>query len=130
MRKFNMTSRVRNVVTLCASLLIAGAVSAQSIFTGLGDLPGGFTSSGAWGLSGNGLVAIGIANSSNGGEGFRWTKSTGMSGLGVLLPSNPLSLAYATCLNGEVVVGVSESSTGSEPYRWTEAGGMVGLGHS
>jgi len=44
---------------------------------GLGDLPGGTFSGGAFGVSADGSVIVGNSNSANGTEAFRWTQGTG-----------------------------------------------------
>ena len=53
-------------------------------FLGLGDLPGGEYRSDATAVSANGKVVVGQSDSALGQEGFRWTRSDGMVGLGDL----------------------------------------------
>lgn len=114
---------------LCACNAILQAYS----FTGLGDLPGGRTSSSAYGVSSNGAVVVGKVDSNFGREAFRWTRSGGMVGLGdlgigELFPGNGFSGAAGVSGDGSVVAGTAHSLNGSEAFRWTEMDGMVGLG--
>jgi probable HAF family extracellular repeat protein len=93
---------------------------------GLGDLPGGSFSSFASGVSGDGSVVVGLSNSLNGSEAFRWTTG-GMLGLGDLNGGSFFSSASGVSGDGSVVVGQSESLNGTEAFRWT-TGGMLSLG--
>src|SRR4030095_5210836 len=95
---------------------------------GLGDLPGGSVTSQANGVSGDGSVVVGGANSSTGGEAYRWTEAEGMVGRGVPLGFSESS-AEAISSDGKVVVGVAFAGISSEAFRWTETEGMTGLGH-
>lgn len=82
----------------------------------------------AWGISGDGFTIVG--NLANGGiqQGFRWTDSEGMIGLGA--PEGGYSIAFGTSYDGSVIVGIRDSpEMGREAFRWTEANGMIGLGH-
>ena len=85
----------------------------------LGVPPGTVRTSGQ-GVSGDGLVVVGVASPSAGSsQAFRWSATSGMVGMG-----NQPSDAVAASLDGSVIVGTS----GPEAYRWTAATGMVGLG--
>jgi probable HAF family extracellular repeat protein len=101
--------------------------SCPSAFFALGDLAGGTTFSEPNALSNNGLVVVGVSNSTNGVEAFRWTQTGGMVGLGDLTGGVFNSVAYGVSSNGSVVVGTGRSDSGTEAFRWT-SGGMVGLG--
>jgi hypothetical protein len=79
-------------------------------------------SSQAEGMSDNGAVIVGYQVTNGVGEPFRWTKSSGMVGLG-LLTGAIQGEAYDVSNDG-VVVGAN----GGQAFRWTETGGMVGLG--
>ncbi|MCW5234348.1 hypothetical protein D8B34_02480 [Verminephrobacter eiseniae] len=58
------------------------------------------------------------------GQAFRWTKDTGMVGLGTL-PGDTASVATSVNGRGDVMVGVSISSDGERRgFRWTQATGM------
>lgn len=125
-------------------LLLGGSLTssfAASSFTSLGFLPNG-EHSWACAISSDGLVVVGACDwvrtiSSNrsavvdandidvGREAFRWTKATGMVGLGHLA-GDPYtsSQANAVSCDGSVIVGYSHD----QGFRWTAANGMVGLG--
>ena len=109
-----------------------GAALAQnSRLVRLGDLPGGDYCGAAFGISADGSVIVGGADTDSREEAFRWTKDTGMVGLGVLPGDRANSLATGGSADGSVVVGwaYSKPSTGGdEAFRWTQDGGMVGLG--
>lgn len=126
------------------AILLAVAVSswgvpteaADGFFRGLGFLLGGeYRSSRPFDISGDGTVVVGQSRSHIGEEAFRWTRATGMTGLGTLgfkEEQEPYSVAFGVSADGAVVVGGSSSphSDGDrgEAFRWSEATGMVGLG--
>lgn len=94
---------------------------------GLGFLPG-YTYSAAYGVSRDGTVVIGDSGSYDpykdfppGPEqqAFRWTRSTGMVGLGYL-PGAEKSSAHAVNADGTVIVGTS----GDRAFRWRAEAGM------
>jgi probable HAF family extracellular repeat protein len=125
-------SRAGTVVAIAAFAFLAPqSARAQDSFQGLGFLPGG-TYSLAYGVSGDGSVAIGYGSSSStpNYEAFRWT-SGGMVGLGFLPTTfSTFSFAFSTNADGSVVVGYSSSSaspSNEEAFRWTSSG-MAGLG--
>ncbi|MBN1910628.1 MAG: PEP-CTERM sorting domain-containing protein [Pirellulales bacterium] len=127
MKSFKI-ARLVLVISMLVTCSVAGAsVVVSPVFMDLGDLPGGFFSTGVAGISGNGQVAVGRSRSDF-SEAFRWTAATGMVGLGDLPGSTQNSTAYAASYDGSTIVGVSFSDLGSEPFRWTQAEGMVGLG--
>lgn len=98
------------------------------VMTGLGDLSGGAFNSEAYAASADGSVVVGISESSQGFEAFRWTTAAGMVGLGDLPGGDFLSAAYDVSADGSVAVGYSRSEDhGSEAFRW-EDGVMTGLG--
>ncbi len=92
--------------------------------SGMQDL-GGLTATGssvAYGVSGDGAVAVGTAASSNGARAVRWQGGSVLD-LGVLSGSST-SGAFDVNGDGSVVVGTS----GSYAFRWTAADGMADLG--
>jgi probable HAF family extracellular repeat protein len=99
-------------------------------FTGIGGLQtGDFYSSQAMGISGDGLVVVGCADSLNPSirEAFRWTRSDGLVGIGDLVGGEFFSCAYGASNDGSVIVGVGRSDADEEAFRWTEAAGMVSI---
>jgi probable HAF family extracellular repeat protein len=100
----------------------------QTGVTPLGDLPGGWDTSIAIGVSGDGAVAVGYSTSTSGQEAFRWTPGGGMAGLGDLPGGNFESGAYGANHDGSVVVGYGSSADAQEAFAWRESTGMVGLG--
>lgn len=89
-------------------------------FLGIGDLPGGYSDSVAYGVSADGTVVVGYSNSEFGMEGFRWTPSNGMIGLG-------FSRAFASNTDGSCIVGYQQIAGGAEPVLWKQRG-VTGLG--
>ncbi|MCH7603269.1 MAG: hypothetical protein IIB54_10920, partial [Planctomycetes bacterium] len=89
-RKSRKNSARSSALTLVAMMLIATPSFAGTVpsFQGLGDLPGGSISSGAWGVSADGSVVVGVSSSTSGQEAFRWTSGGGMVGLGDLAGGN------------------------------------------
>jgi probable HAF family extracellular repeat protein len=96
-------------------------------FHGVGDLPGGATTSTALAVSADGAVAVGGSESSAGAEAFRWTGPGTIQGLGALDPGDFYSVATGVSANGSVIVGATADGNG-RAFRWTSGGGMVGLG--
>jgi probable HAF family extracellular repeat protein len=92
----------------------------------MGSLPGGSITN-AHGVSGNGLVAVGIGDATEGVRGFRWTAQAGMVSLGVV-PGALQSTAICASENGAVVGGncLLNPSTGIASL-WTPATGMVNV---
>ena len=102
----------------------------QASFQGLGDLPGGIVLSQALEVSNDGSVVVGISNSANGSEAFRWKDGT-LMGLGSLAGGGSFySSATATNADGSIIVGFSKEAPNFSiaGFRWTEPTGMVGIG--
>lgn len=105
--------------------------TAETGMVGLGDLtPGGFPPesasfhSSAYGISSNGEVIVGYSDSPAGGvEGFYWTESEGMVGLGYLPGAQRDGIAHAVSGDGSVIVGESAMRA----FYWTENTGMLNL---
>jgi len=98
--------------------------------TGLGDLPGSFFRSLAYGISGNGYIIVGESATTvpvNSIQAFRWEDGV-MIGLGGLVDSHIYSRGRGISADGSVIVGESAPLSGiCEAFRWTQEEGMVGL---
>jgi probable HAF family extracellular repeat protein len=83
----------------------------------------------AWGVSGDGRVAVGFSSTNEpyNQRAFRWSAEEGMQPLGDL-PGMSESVAAAASFDGQVIVGTASEAEQSEAFRWTAATGMVGLG--
>ncbi len=124
--------RFRHVylVALLCTLSHSSSSAGDFSFTPLGHLSGGACcDSYATAVSADGSVVVGRSTSANYHQAFRWTRETGMVGLGNL-PGNGFSEARGVSADGSVVVGWSEPLFPSRPeaFRWTSSTGMVGLG--
>jgi len=110
-------------------LVVAGSAAGQNAprLLGLGDLPGGETSSLATAVSADGLVVVGASDGAAGEEAVRWTEAGGLQGLGDLSGGEHLSFAAGTSADGAVVVGTGAGSDASLATRWTPGSGMVAL---
>lgn len=98
-------------------------------FMGLGHLPGS-TVSVANALSADGSAVVGYSYSPGLYQGFRWTRSSGMTPLG-FLPGSILTIPYGVSADGSVIAGSANSSySTNEAFRWTQASGISGLGQS
>ncbi len=108
----------------------------QDGIVGLGDLPGGSFQSAINGgaylsngtVSADGSVVIGSSASSNGSsEAFRWTKRTGMEGLGDLDGGDFFSQSLHVSDDGSTILGLGKSAAGYRLFRWTQAQGLQPL---
>lgn len=98
-------------------------------FQALGDLPGGFISTTAHGISADGSTIIGESESAIGPEAFRWTPDTGIVALGVLTGTTGFSTALDVSDDGSVIVGQSSGSLiFGDGFVWTAATGMQSIG--
>jgi len=73
-----------NAMTLICLAGFSPACADAASFQGVGDLPGGFVSSDAQGVSADGQVVVGLsysATSANQPEAYRWTQAGGIVGL-------------------------------------------------
>jgi probable HAF family extracellular repeat protein len=103
-------------------------------FEGLGSLPG-FQESYAQAISRDGQVVVGYVPQGKPYErqAFRWTKASGIVGLGYLPSSTYGSAAWATSTDGQVVAGDAvhhdcQGCGGTErPIRWQASSGMKDL---
>lgn len=97
----------------------------------MGDLEGGGFYSRAVGVSGDGLVAVGVGLGTAGSEAARWPVGGSILSIGELPGGLFDATAYAASLTGDTIVGQSRSARSGqnvEAFRWTSAGGMQGLG--
>jgi probable HAF family extracellular repeat protein len=100
---------------------------------GLGDFPGGFSSSAARGVSADGSIVVGSSYSSLGYEAFVWDQTYGMRSLREVLVNTyslssqlvgwNLTAATAISADGRTIVGY-----GTNPSGYTEAWLVGGLG--
>ena len=107
---------------------------------GLGDLPGGDSTSAATGVSADGTVIVGASSSAASDayslfatEAFRWALTDPVTGAGTMIGLWDLSgggfnsFATAVSADGTTVVGRGLSGDGTEAFRWRD-GVMSGLG--
>ncbi|MBL8762664.1 MAG: PEP-CTERM sorting domain-containing protein [Phycisphaerae bacterium] len=87
----------------------------------LGQLPGGQEFSIAYGVSGNGAVAVGSAFEADPIRAFRWTSGGGMQALEQLSPTDPFGQAVAASADGSVITGCSGTQE-FRAVRWTPTG--------
>lgn len=83
-RRHMIILRAMTAASVCMASIAVEAAS----FTGLGDLPGGFFSSQASNVSGDGSVIVGVGSTASGASAFYWTESGGMQNLTDLLVSS------------------------------------------
>ncbi len=117
----------RSAIAGLCTVGLCSISSAQVIFEGIGDLDGGTFNSIAYGVSADGSVIVGVSNSSNGNEAFRWQNGS-MVGLGDLPFGSFNSVAFGVSADGTTVVGRGASLFGSEGFRWTSGSGIFGMG--
>lgn len=111
---------------VCASFIVNySSFAPAASFTPLGFLNNG-TSSLANGISADGTVVVGNANSSVSSIAtpFIWTAASGMRSLGSISGAEFTGSATAISGNGSVVVGQSNGLA----YRWTATTGKATLG--
>jgi probable HAF family extracellular repeat protein len=98
----------------------------------LNDLQGGVGASTSFGVSSNGLVAVGASSSILGTQAVWWDISGTpvVHALGFLtLGASNFSQAIDASADGQVIIGNSLDGSGSmRAFRWTNADGMVSLG--
>jgi len=79
-------------------------------------------------VSGDGLVAVGYAQTMEGSVSCRWTKGRGAVALDGFPEGTTDSRAYAASADGSVIVGEYSVAGGTEAFRW-EGGTVEPLGH-
>ena len=83
----------------------------------------------AYGITPDGSVIVGYSTTADGYEAVRWTRQTGLVGLGHMTPGNHFGdAAHAVSADGSIVVGEAESAQGQQAFRWTQPTGLVGIG--
>ena len=105
--------------------------TAENGMIGLGSLPDGDPDSIAYGISADGSVVVGRADSKESApnwEPFRWTAEEEMVGLGDLPGGLFIGVAHGASATGGVVVVFCGMAHGSEALRGTDAVGRGGLG--
>jgi uncharacterized membrane protein len=121
--------------TLILSALVVGnvttpsALSQQAFFRGLGSLPGGTILSDPEDISADGTVIVGSGRNNNVAPGYlevlRWTRETGMIGLGV-----SDNAAQRVSTDGSTIVTYGSHACQIAlcgAYRWTNSAGLVPL---
>lgn len=121
----------RNHSALVIALLAIASAACSSrtedvSFQRLGDLAGGGVNGHALAVSHDGRVIVGVSNSANETEAFRWSNGE-MVGLGDLAGGTFRSMARGVSANGDVVVGRATSAHGDEAFVWSEAEGLRSL---
>jgi probable HAF family extracellular repeat protein len=110
------------VLTGFSALSLWTAPAQYASFSGLGWLSN-TSYSNANAISADGSVVVGNSGDTNGSKPFRWTKETGIVGLG---SNNQYGSATGVSADGSVVVGTGASPQGA--FRWTKETDMVSLG--
>jgi probable HAF family extracellular repeat protein len=116
-----------NAVLLVACHGAASARAQQPFFMGLGDLPGGAVFSWATDVSNDGSVVSGwsktgiTARGTDITEAFRWTRDTGLVGLGAIGDYfNEVKIST----DGSTIIGTIGDG---RPFRWTDTTGLTGI---
>lgn len=95
----------------------------------LGSLGGPLTYGQALACSADGSVVVGISQTKDGFQAFRWTRPTGMGSIGDIEGGPVNARATGVSADGSVIVGYeSHFGMNDEAFRWTREEGMVGLG--
>ena len=123
-----VASRTKLSFVLVAASGLSVAANAQPSFTGLGDLPGGFVSSQAHGVSADGRVVAGSANGTIGSTvAFTWTRDAGMVALPPLGGPAGIYRGQGISGDGRTVVGLAESDDGYRAAMWQDGAGPTHL---
>jgi probable HAF family extracellular repeat protein len=105
-------------------LATPGVAASQAVFTGLGDLPGGFWST-ATAISADGTTVVGESATTASPflsdlSAFRWTRETGMVALGEMPGGDHPVEANGVSGDGRVIVGDGlHGATLLWPFMWT-----------
>ncbi len=118
---------------------VAGQTVTEAYRYRLGDpalellgVQGGYDRSKGAGISGDGEVVVGYSEVGQVGDdirqAFRWTRATGLVGLGFARPDDFTSDATAISRNAGTIVGHGRGGSGyNGAFAWTQATGMVPL---
>jgi len=122
-----MLARSRSI--RAAALLVAAHASPGrgASFELLGQIFGGELGSGAYGITSDGSTVVGVGRSGGVQQPFRWTRDTGMIGLG-LPPGASSAVALGVSDDGSRVVGFDAPSSEPRAFQWTASGGFTTLG--
>ncbi len=109
--------------------LFTSHTAAQASFVTIGDLPGGFHTSYARGVSSDGSVVTGLSYATGGALAFRWDQESGMEALPVL-PGTAGYQGGTVSPNGKYITGTHgfPSQQGQNGFVWSEETGTVSIG--
>jgi probable HAF family extracellular repeat protein len=114
-------------------LIFCPVEASAAHFFRLGALNGGNYYSEALNISPDGQVVVGSAVlGEEGWEAFRWTKATGVQGLGDIPGGILYSKAQSTSNGGAVIVGLGSSQGDNaflDGFRWTQETGPLPIGY-
>ena len=96
---------------LLVTVHLVSSANAASL-TPLGNLHGFASGSQASDISADGSVVVGRSYP----EAFRWTRSTGMVGIGGFPGGFPFSFAAAISADGSVIVGMANAGPATIPF--------------
>lgn len=126
---------MRRFYAVISGILLSLVTPQQSLaeamtFTGLGRLPnsdGGISA--PFAVSADGSVIVGMCDTVDGRQAFRWTEASGMVGLEPL-PGESDSSARGVSADGSIAVGRSYSDVSGPTSAcfWNAAGDVIGLG--
>ena len=109
--------------TLYCSLIatLAGSALAQPGFTGIGDLPGGPSTSEALGISESGTGVVGYGTiAGNAGRAIYWSAGVMIQIVG---PSGYTTRAAYAVVDSGVIVGEAQGPNGVEAFKYNLSGG-------
>lgn len=117
------------VVITCAAgicVTVSAAHADFSHFEGLGTMPGSATFAVAISADGT-AVAGNVGSASLGGQGFRWTRATGIVRIGRFGVAQANTTVLGMSGNGSTLVGFADAplpSSSGQAFRWTAAHGL------
>ncbi len=110
-------------------VLTTSCAAAQPSFVTIGDLPGGFHTSYARGVSSDGSVVTGLSYATGGSLAFRWDEESGMEALPVV-PGTAGYQGGTVSPNGKFITGTHgfPSQQGQNGFVWSEETGTISIG--